>query len=46
MEPPAGEPHEPDQPPGIDLLGVALLVFFLALIGVVAALLLVPALTG
>jgi len=38
----AEEPPEP-QTPTTDLLGVGLLVFFVALIGIVAALLVLPA---
>ncbi len=41
MDPlPAEEPH------GTDLLTIALLVFFVALIGIVAALMLLPGLAG
>jgi hypothetical protein len=36
----------PQEPRGADLLTVALLVFFLALIGIVAALLILPQIVG
>jgi hypothetical protein len=36
----------PDEPRGSDLLTVALLVFFLSLIGIVAALLVLPEILG
>ena len=36
---------EPDAPRGVDLLTIALLVFFLSLIVIVAALLVLPTLT-
>jgi hypothetical protein len=36
----------PEEPRGTDLLTVALLVFFLALIGIVAALLILPQIVG
>ena len=45
MEPSPGEPS-PDEPRGADLLTIALLVFFLALIGIVAALLVLPQILG
>jgi hypothetical protein len=37
---------EPEAPRGLDLLTVALLVFFVSLLVIVAALLLLPTLTG
>lgn len=44
MERPSDEDVEPeDEPRGLDLLSVALLVFFVSLIGIVGGLLLVPA---
>jgi hypothetical protein len=37
---------EPEAPRGVDLLTIALLVFFIALLVIVAALLTLPTLTG
>jgi hypothetical protein len=51
---PSDQPDQPDQPDtlspaapvGLDITTIGLLIFFIALIGIVAALLLLPILTG